>query len=56
MFNSLRENAQENMTKPQLAELEDMLNRANRDPKELVAEAMADKLVEEDEDLIDDLI
>lgn len=46
MFDALRENAKENMTKPQLAELDDMLIRANRDPKELVAEAMADRLIE----------
>lgn len=50
MFDSLRENAAENMTKPQLAELEDMLNRANRDPKELVAKAIGQSADEEEED------
>ena len=44
MFDSLKENAKEKMTKPQLAELDDMLARANRDPKELVMETMGDKL------------
>lgn len=48
MFTSLRENAEENMTQPQLAELEIMLERANRDPRELVAEAMQDDEVEHD--------
>lgn len=48
MFDSLRENAKENMTKPQLAELDDMLLKANRDPKEVVAEAMADRFVEDE--------
>lgn len=47
MFDSLRENAKERMSQPQLAELEGMLERANRDPKELIAEAMQDRLVEE---------
>lgn len=40
MFESLKENAKEKMTKPQLAELDDMLAKANRDPKELIAEAL----------------
>lgn len=44
MFTALRENAEENMTKPQLAELDGMLETANRDPRELVAEAMEDKV------------
>lgn len=49
MFGSLRENAEENMTKPQLAELDNMLERANKDPKELVAEAMQDRIAPVDE-------
>lgn len=43
MFEAFQENAKESMTKPQLAELDDMLSRANKDPKELVAEAMAER-------------
>lgn len=47
MFDSLRENAKDKMSKPQLAELDDMLARANKDPKELISEAMADRVVED---------
>lgn len=42
MFDSLRENAAERMSRPQLAELDEMLIRANRDPKELVKDAVDD--------------
>jgi hypothetical protein len=42
MFDSLRDNAKESMTKPQLAELDEMLVKANRDPAALVAEVLPD--------------
>ena len=40
MFESLRDNAKETMTKPQLAELDEMLVKANRSPAALVAEVL----------------
>lgn len=50
MFEAMRENAQKSMSKPQLAELDDMLARANRDPVELMQEALGEKDEDEDED------
>lgn len=46
MFDAFRENAKQNMTQPQLAELEEMLLRANRKPQELIAEAIPGKFIE----------
>lgn len=51
MFDAFRENAKQNMTKPQLAELEDMLVKANRRPEEIVAEAIEVPAVEKEPEL-----
>lgn len=57
MFNSLRENAEANMSKAQIGELEEMLIRADRDPREKAYEAMGGResveVIDEDDDGID---
>lgn len=52
MFEAIRENAQKNMTKPQIGELEDMLARANRDPSELMREALGEEEEDDGHDLL----
>lgn len=54
MFTALRENAERVMTKPQIGELESMLEEAKREPEVLLNPALAEEA--EDDDDFSDLI